>query len=574
MIRPNGIALVHRIPLTRYRHSRPVAAAAQWVCASCRSYSVRRSKGVDLDRPARTRFAPSPTGFLHLGSLRTALFNYLLARRTGGQFLLRIEDTDQKRTVEGAEEALYDILRWAGLQWDEGPEIGGSYGPYRQSERSHLHQEHAQQLLETGHAYRCFCSIDHLRALAEHRRALGISSEYDRTCASIPPAEAAARAANGESHVIRLRVPDVYPAYTDAVYGNIKPRQTTIRHGEPAFEDPVLIKQDGLPTYHLANVVDDHLMEITHVIRGVEWMASTPRLGGRPPLSATLGYLPDALLNFAALLGWNNRAQSDVLSLEALAQHFNVKDLTKGNTKVNFGKLDYLQKAYVQNYAFSPEPLSSDFLSSVTTAVQTALAVALPDTPDTHRSTDHVRAVLTSDLKNYITPLKFVQQHDYLFLPAPDYDCIEAGVFRRKISGQGVLRAKEDVALLIKVFETRAARGLPLDHEFIDSVLADNWDKDAQKDVQRSLRYALAGGKSGPSVHEIMNLLGAEECVRRLKEVQWYGRRGQLDAKGRVIMTWREPEAPRESDEDEDGMTAADKEAEMGELIRKSQETM
>ena len=174
--------------------------------------------------PARTRFAPSPTGYLHLGSLRTALFNYLLAKRTGGQFLLRIENTDQKRTIPDAEQRLFDDLRWAGLQWDEGPEVGGPYGPYKQSERSAIYREYAHKLLESGHAYRCFCSSERLNALAEHRHKLGIATDYDRTCA--PPAiskeESDDRASKGESHTVRLRVPDQYPTYKDLIYGTFR----------------------------------------------------------------------------------------------------------------------------------------------------------------------------------------------------------------------------------------------------------------------------------------------------------------------------------------------------------------
>ncbi|KAJ6261850.1 hypothetical protein Dda_2649 [Drechslerella dactyloides] len=549
MIRPHCISLARHVLLRQ----RPAALRASWVCASCRSYSTRRSKISEPEGPARTRFAPSPTGFLHLGSLRTALFNYLLAKRTGGQFILRIEDTDQ-----------------------------------------------------TGHAYRCFCSIDRLRALAERRRALGLTSEYDRTCASIPPAEAAARAADGESHVIRLRVPESYPAYFDVVYGHIKPQQTTTRHGEPAFEDPVLIKQDGLPTYHLANVVDDHLMAITHVVRGVEWMPSTPKhvfmysaFGWTPPTFChvgllqddsgqklskrsgdvhvseyrRLGYLPDALLNFVALLGWNNRSQSDVLPLEALVQNFHITNLTKGNTKVNFGKLEYLQKAYVAAYASRDNTGAEDFLASIATAIQTALTVTFPELPEPVKSIDYIRAVLASDLKNYVTPLKFVEQHDYLFLPAPNFDSAEAAGYRSKMTGEDVIRGKEDVVTLIKALQAREKRGFSFDDEFIDRMLTDNWDKEAHKDIQRILRYALAGGRSGPGIHRIMMLLGEEQCIKRLQEIRWYGKRGQVDAKGRVIMTWKEPEETPDEDDEDAQLTVAQKEAKMEELIRKSHES-
>jgi glutamyl-tRNA synthetase len=219
--------------------------------------------------PARTRFAPSPTGHLHLGSLRTALFNYLLAKKTGGQFLLRIEDTDKKRTVSGAEERLCRDLQWAGIEWDEGPGIGGALGPYRQSERTTTHQEHANILLEKGHAYRCFCSPERLTNLARQRNQLGLPSDYDRTCADVPKAESDGRAYSNEPFVIRLKAPAKYPTYTDLVYGKVEIGQTRFKHGEASYDDPILLKSDGMPTYHLANVVDDHQMQITHVLRAI-----------------------------------------------------------------------------------------------------------------------------------------------------------------------------------------------------------------------------------------------------------------------------------------------------------------
>ncbi|KNG45808.1 glutamyl-trna synthetase [Stemphylium lycopersici] len=266
----------------------------QWPAYTCRSCLLRLSRGPRRHSsfksakeqkantalptfPARTRFAPSPTGYLHLGSLRTALFNYLLAKRTGGQFLLRIEDTDQKRTIADAEQRLLDDLRWAGLEWDEGPEVGGPYGPYKQSERSDLYRQHAHSLLESGNAYRCFCSSERLNALAEHRHKLGIATDYDRTCAPLSKEESDDRASRGEAHTIRLKVPEQYPTYKDLIYGTFRPLKRRGHVTETAYEDPILLKSDGLPTYHLANVVDDHLMKITHVIRGSEWMPSTPK---------------------------------------------------------------------------------------------------------------------------------------------------------------------------------------------------------------------------------------------------------------------------------------------------------
>lgn len=329
-------------------------------------FGAKNQKSKLPTTPARTRFAPSPTGYLHLGSLRTALFNYLLAKKTGGQFLLRIEDTDQKRTVPGAVERLCSDLKWAGLDWDEGPDSqDSSYGPYLQSQRTKLYRDHAHKLLHSGHAYRCFCSATRLDDLARRRKELGLPTDYDRQCAGISKKSSDARAAAGESHVIRLLAPDVYPDVYDLVYGRIGKAKgpnagVIVKHGEIAYEDPVLLKTDGHPTYHLANVVDDHHMDITHVVRATEWISSTPKhlalyeaFGWTPPEFAhvgllvdeaghklskrnfdtdidhfrEMGILPSTLVNFVALLGWSHGQRSDVMTLDQLVDQVGLLQL-------------------------------------------------------------------------------------------------------------------------------------------------------------------------------------------------------------------------------------------------------
>ncbi|MCJ1247406.1 Glutamate--tRNA ligase mitochondrial [Trapelia coarctata] len=346
--------------------------------------------------PARTRFAPSPTGDLHLGSLRTALYNYLLAKATGGQFLLRIEDTDSKRTVPGAEERLCQDLEWAGLQWDEGtvsptpwcsqltesgPKVGGPYGPYIQSERIALYKQHADKLLANHHAYRCFCSPERLDTLARERSALGLATHYDRICLGISQDEANERGSKGEAHVIRLKAPTEYPEYNDLVYGKVGSEKLQ-RKGQNYFEDTILVKSDGWPTYHLANVVDDHHMKITHVIRGVEWMPSTPKhlelyrvFGWEPPAFAHVallqdssrqklskrnlatnlevlksnGVLPEALLNYIALLGWSHSLGSDFMTKQQLIDNFSLK-FTRGLGVLNPPKLDHLSAQHFRRH--------------------------------------------------------------------------------------------------------------------------------------------------------------------------------------------------------------------------------
>ncbi|MBE9524196.1 MAG: glutamate--tRNA ligase, partial [Chloroflexi bacterium] len=226
-----------------------------------------------VTRPVRVRFAPSPTGRTHLGSGRTALYNYLLARQTGGQFILRIEDTDQKRYMAGAEDELIKSLKLLGLDWDEGVDVGGDYGPYRQTERKAIYQRYARQLIENDHAYACFCSPERLRTSRTARQKKGHFAGYDGKCRDIPLAEADRRVADGESHVIRFKMPrDGSITMIDALRGEITVENKTL-------DDFILVKSDGLPVYHLAVVVDDHLMAISHVFRTSEWLPTFPLHG-------------------------------------------------------------------------------------------------------------------------------------------------------------------------------------------------------------------------------------------------------------------------------------------------------
>ncbi|KAF4512097.1 hypothetical protein G6O67_001279 [Ophiocordyceps sinensis] len=257
--------------------------------------STRNILGQSSDLPVRTRFAPSPTGYLHLGSLRTALFNNLAARASkGGAFVLRIEDTDQSRLVQDAEKRVIQDLQWAGLSWDEGPDRGGPHGPYRQSERLPTYKHHVQTLVDAGHAYRCFCTSEQLESQKRRLHDAGRPTIYPGTCRSIDASESDSRGAEGEAHVVRLKG-DAFgrPKFRDAIYGQFQKKNPE--------EDFVILKTDGFPTYHLANVVDDHLMEITHVIRGEEWLISTPKhlalykaFGWHPPTFAHLGLLVNA----------------------------------------------------------------------------------------------------------------------------------------------------------------------------------------------------------------------------------------------------------------------------------------
>lgn len=325
----------------------------------------------------RVRFAPSPTGYVHVGSLRTALYNYLFARHHQGCFVLRIEDTDQSRYVEGAVENLLETLRWAGLDYDEGPEKGGPYGPYFQSQRKEIYHEHVQQLLDKDAAYPCFCSEETLNAMREEQQKKGLPVMYDGRCRNIPKEEALKRM-KSEPHVIRLKVPRT---------GNTMVKD--IIRGDVSFEnalidDQILLKSDGFPTYHLANVVDDHLMKISHVIRGEEWLPSTPKhillyraFGWQEPQFAHLplllnpdrtklskrqgdvavedyrakGFLPQALVNFVALLGWNKGDDQEIFSLEELVKYFSLERVNKAGAVFDVHKLEWMNGHYIRSIA-------------------------------------------------------------------------------------------------------------------------------------------------------------------------------------------------------------------------------
>ncbi|MFN2198518.1 MAG: glutamate--tRNA ligase [Anaerolineales bacterium] len=341
----------------------------------------------DNKQPARVRFAPSPTGRTHLGSGRTALYDYLIARQTGGQFILRIEDTDQKRFVQGAEQELLDSLKWLGLTWDEGPDVGGPYAPYRQSERKDLYRQVAQELIDSGHAYYCFCTPERLAHVRQEQQKRKEPPRYDGLCRRIPPEEAARRAAAGEAHVIRFKMPrEGTISGVDLLRGEITVENKNL-------DDAIIVKSDGLALYHLAAIVDDHLMKITHVLRGSEWLPSFPlhvhiyqALGWKQPVWVHLsvflkpsgkgkmskresqelmkdgfsvfladleglGYLPEAVNNWIALMGWSYDDHTEFFTLADLVEKFNLAKLNSSPAAINFSKLDHFNGLHIRSLA-------------------------------------------------------------------------------------------------------------------------------------------------------------------------------------------------------------------------------
>lgn len=331
-------------------------------------------------KKVRTRFAPSPTGYMHIGNLRTALFTYLIAKQNGGDFILRIEDTDQERYVEGAVEVIYKTLKDIGLNWDEGPDIGGPVGPYVQSERMGMFKKYAEELVEKGEAYYCFCDKERLEEVKAIQEASGIMPMYDRHCRNLSKEEVQAKLDAGTPYVIRQKVPlDGEVTFHDVLYGDITVDCSTL-------DDQILIKTDGMPTYNFANVVDDHLMGITHVVRGNEYLASAPKynllykaFGWEVPEYIHVehimkdkqhklskrdgdasyedlmekGYLKEAVINYIALLGWAPKGENEIFSLEELIKEFDINGLSKSPAIFDPMKLKAINGKYIK--ALTPE---------------------------------------------------------------------------------------------------------------------------------------------------------------------------------------------------------------------------
>jgi glutamyl-tRNA synthetase len=340
---------------------------------------------LEKQKEIRVRFAPSPTGHMHLGSARTALYDFLFARKHGGKFVLRIEDTDRKRYVEGAENELIQGMRWLGIDWDEGPDKGGEFGPYRQSERKEIYQDYGRKLIEKGMAYYCFCTQERLEKVKQQKIAKKELLHYDGTCRGILPAEAQKRVDNGEEHVLRFKSPKTgTTTINDFIRGQI-----TIENSN--LDDTILIKSDGWALYHLAATVDDHLMQISHVIRGSEWLSTFPlhslihrsfgwdepvwvhlsvflKPSGKGKMSKReaseliesghsifikdlqgLGYLPEGVINWIALMGWSYDDRIEYFDMQDLVDKFTLENLNPAPAAINFSKLDYFNKEHIKN---------------------------------------------------------------------------------------------------------------------------------------------------------------------------------------------------------------------------------
>ncbi|KAK6611701.1 glutamyl-tRNA synthetase [Botrytis cinerea] len=527
------------------------------VCSICKRYASTQANQYPLSvastklragGPVRTRFAPSPTGNLHLGSMRTALFNFLLAKATGGQFLLRIEDTDTDRTIPGAEERLYRDLEWAGIQWDEGPKVGGPFAPYRQSERKAMYWEHAQTLVEADLGYRCFCSSKRLHELRVYQSSKGLPQAYDGTCRHIPKDQSDEKASRGESHVIRMKVPEQWPGFQDEVYGKIRPTLTRSPQSEyKEFQDPIMVKSDGFPTYHLANVVDDHFMKITHVVRGSEWIPSThmhvamyQAFGWEPPTFAHVGlllnkdrkklskrdgaidiktyrdagYFPETITNFVALLGWSHDRSYDVMGMQELIDNASMK-YTRGDSVVTFEKLNFIQRKHAARYkelrrSDEPIPPSQDLLELAAKPILNVMKT-LPEFEDLifYNSLDLESRTPPHKLHSapegviYAIPSDFINSFNALSsISIENWNAPELKGFTNLVVDQGTMMSTAEFT----------ASGKPYTED-AQKVIKKSW----MKLVHAYLRWAIAGGQSGPDTADIMAILGREESLRRLE---------------------------------------------------------
>ncbi len=470
-------------------------------------------------RPVRTRVAPSPTGDPHVGTAYIALINYCFAKKHGGQFLLRIEDTDQVRSTRASEVAILDSLKWLGLSWDEGPDVGGPHGPYRQSERSAIYTQHCDQLIADGHAFTCYCTSEKLAETRRHQIAAKQPPKYDGTCLALTDADRAKLDADGVAHVVRMKIPTEGKCVVqDTLRGEIEFDYSVV-------DMQVLMKSDGLPTYHLANVVDDHLMGITHVMRGEEWISSAPKhlllyqyFGWEPPVLTHLpllrnadrsklskrknptsilfyqraGYLPAAMQNFLGLFIKSASEEDEKTSLQDLIDGFDVHNISLGGPVFDTSKLDWLNGRYLRE-----ELTTAQFL-------------------------DEIRKWALNDA--YLLPIAEMTQSRIVRLS--DLGALTAPFFMNRIDGQSVDRLRDGVK--IEADQQRAAYTLALQQ--FDAMV--DWNKDGVeaalrtaataldvklKDMIRTFYLAILGSPQGVPLFDAITHLGRDILRERLR---------------------------------------------------------
>jgi len=485
----------------------------------------------------RDRYAPSPTGLQHVGGIRTALFNYLFARSCVGKFILRLEDTDRTRFDESYVQNLYDTFDWLGIKWDEGPDNGGTFAPYVQSERTALYKKYAQELLNNGRAYYCFCSSERLEEVRQQREAAHSSETgYDRLCRGIDPQEAAKRAAAGEPCTIRLKIPlGETTLFHDHLLGDIEWKNDDVN------PDPVLLKSDGFPTYHLANVVDDHLMEITHVLRAQEWLSSTPlhvimykSFGWTPPEFCHLpmvmgqdgkklskrhgatsidefrkqGYLPEALINYVALLGASYEEGKDIYTLDELASRFSLEKLNKAPAVFDYQKLQWYNGQYIRMK--SDEELASLCLPfAIDAGLFGTGSSASREPKPKQRETFTAAMPLVKERLVFLSEVP--EKIAYLFNEP------------RIPEAEEFIPKKCDIVKTIELLRlglelTRPLAEMPNDEQ-AESFIKAEAEKRGVKlgDLMMPLRVAITGSRVSPPLFGSLRILKAERCEERVQ---------------------------------------------------------
>ena len=486
----------------------------------------------DYIKPARVRFAPSPTGKLHLGGARTALINYLIAKQSGGQFILRIEDTDQKRYVSSAEEGIMNGLRWLGLEWDEGPEIGGQYGPYRQSERKAIYQQYAQELIKMDKAYYCFCTPERLQEMRKEQTKNKQPYLYDGCCRNIPYEEAEKRVAAGESHVIRFKTPkEGKTTVRDVSRGEITVENRTL-------DDYILVKSDGLALYHLASMVDDHLMEITHVVRGSEWLPTFPlhsmiyqafgweepqwihlslflKPSGKGKMSKreaaeltndghsifiddleAFGYIPEGVINWTALMGWSLDDHTEFFSLEDLVRDFSIERLNPSPAAINFSKLDHFNGLHIRN-------LDQNVLAKRLKPFYEAAGYTVDE--------DKLLKIVPLIQERMVTLDDAPENSGFFFMEnvQPDPQDLVA----KKLTAQESLEVAERILAVLESLDA-------VDHETAEPPLRDLVEEMGLKagQVFGILRVAVTGCTVSPPLFEGMEIIGRDKSLERVRQ--------------------------------------------------------
>ena len=486
----------------------------------------------------RVRFAPSPTGFVHIGSLRTALYNYLFAKKMGGEYILRVEDTDRTRLVDGAIENMLTGMAWAGVNHTVGVVLGengevtqvGPYGPYIQSERLDIYKEHIQTLLDSGKAYYCFCSKERLDEVREKQKEAGETPKYDGHCRDLSKEEIEAKIAAGEEYVIRLRLPENHIIkFTDLVRG-----ETEFNTDE--LDDQVLIKTDGFPTYHFAVVVDDHMMKITHVIRGEEWISSTPKhvylyetFGWEAPTFVHLpnilnkekkklskrhgdvavedfkkkGYLPEGLVNYVALVGWSPEENKELFTMKELEESFSVERVSKSGGVFDTDKLNWVNQHYIKD-------ASDEYITDL--AIPFLIEAGYITEEDATERYDFIKAMV-SVVKEKLQYVKEITEHVNIFfgdkVELEDEECRE-------------FLNLEHISTLINALEEKITAADEISEEFFKAMFKEIQKEHGikGKNLFMGTRVILTGQMHGPDLPKAAAVIGKETCLNRIAYVK------------------------------------------------------